>query len=91
MVILDSKAEMIRYMQGELVHNSNGMCIGYWCEFCQTPHSSRSCYHPGSIQLSYLQEENKRLRELLKVAGIADNDQKIGNEVPVVDRIMGVR
>ena len=75
---------MSRYMQGEIVHNSNGMCMGYWCEFCQTPHSSHSCYHPGSIQLAYLQLENERLRELLKVAGIDKTGRKIGNEVPAV-------
>lgn len=33
-----------------------------WCEFCQTTHSSSSCYHPGRIQLQAKQVEIEQLR-----------------------------
>ena len=30
---------------------------GHWCDFCQTYHSSMSCFHPGGQQLRASQAE----------------------------------
>lgn len=30
---------------------------GHWCDFCQTHHSSVSCYHPGQARIRKLQAE----------------------------------
>ncbi len=39
--------------------------LGYWCEFCQTYHSSRSCFHPGQARCAELEAEVEHLRGAL--------------------------
>lgn len=51
---------------GDKILNGKNVMLGYWCSYCQTPHSSHSCYHPSRGTIAKLEAENKGLREIIE-------------------------
>ena len=58
----------MKFKNGEFIQQAFSGMGGYWCSFCEGPHTSHSCSHPGRIfnRAMRIQRDNaiKRISKL---------------------------
>jgi hypothetical protein len=57
--------------------------MSHYCDFCQTTHSSNSCFHPGRALLDIAEAENARLKDCFsarEVRALVDRAERVEAE-----------